>query len=105
MEALEKMGGDVTAQRAAQGIARDADIKQRVLTFSPDYVVFLGAGGPGRFVTMLDGAALSGRVVYAAIGERAADAAREAGLAVEIVPEDSTALGLVEALARFDARG
>jgi len=82
--------------RAALGLLKRGEI---------DAVVFPAASAVTSLVRMLADAGPLTRVAIACLSPVTAAAARDAGLAVDVVGEPATPVGVVRALAQFAARG
>ncbi len=104
---LEAAGAQVTVAPCYRTIPAEG-VGERIRTLTDnrevDAITFASSSSVRAFVDGLAGqdvAELTGGIVVACIGPVTADAARDAGLHVDVVPDEYTIPGLAEALAGF----
>ncbi|MBI2841787.1 MAG: uroporphyrinogen-III C-methyltransferase, partial [Armatimonadetes bacterium] len=100
-EMLMEMGADVTVLPVYETIVEDSDagrVREMIQAGEVDIVTFTSSSTVKNFVGLLDGIQLPENVTVACIGPITAKTAQELGLEPDIVAEDYTIDGLVEAV-------
>ena len=103
-EKLAQAGAEVDVVTAYETVLEDTgteDMKQMLSAGEIDIITFTSSSTVKNFAQLLDGmdlSSLAGSVTVACIGPVTADTARELGLSVDLVADDYTIPGLVQAL-------
>ena len=112
---------NLTNTLRSQGAVVEAVIAYEILPVEPDpaamsalldggvdVAVFISPSGVAGLVAMLDGRLLADRLsplIVACLGPATADAARALGMQVDIIAEEFTIAGLIEALVKWRKNG
>jgi len=107
-EKLRELGAEVEVAAVYETMLEDSDaaeIRRMLDAGEIDAVTFTSSSTVKNFVSLAGGPALPGTVTVACIGPVTAETARGLGLKVDIVAEEYTIDGLVEALAKRGFRG
>ncbi|MFZ0885437.1 MAG: uroporphyrinogen-III synthase [Candidatus Acidiferrales bacterium] len=98
---------EVTAYRTLRPETLNSEILKHVCRAEMDAIVFASPSAfhnLGAFIPQADLAALSNQIQFAAIGSTTARALREAGARVAIEANDSSSVGLADAIAKYYQR-